>query len=86
MVGLSDCKITIDPYNQLLMRETEIIGVADHLAKELPTLIEFVRREKLDLSKVISKTIPLDGDHINTTLDQLDAYAHEGRVVIIPEV
>jgi propanol-preferring alcohol dehydrogenase len=84
MVGLCDQTITIDPYNQLLMREAEIIGVADHLAQELPTLIEFVRREKLDLSKVISETIPLDADQINNTLDRLDSYEHKGRVVIMP--
>jgi 2-desacetyl-2-hydroxyethyl bacteriochlorophyllide A dehydrogenase len=84
MVGLSDQKITVDPYNQLLMREAEIIGVADHLAQELPILIEYVRRGNLDLSKVISETIPLDADLINQTLDQLDTYSHKGRVVINP--
>jgi propanol-preferring alcohol dehydrogenase len=84
MVGLSDQKIAIDPYNQLLMREAEIIGVADHLAKEIPTLIEFVRRGKLDLTKVISETVHLDADQINQILDQLDSYNHEGRVVITP--
>jgi propanol-preferring alcohol dehydrogenase len=84
VVGLSDQKVSIDPYNQLLMREAEIIGVADHLAREIPTLIEFVRHGKFDLSQVISETIPLDADQINQTLDQLDVYSHEGRVVIAP--
>jgi 2-desacetyl-2-hydroxyethyl bacteriochlorophyllide A dehydrogenase len=84
MVGLGNQTISVDPYNQLLMREAEIIGVADHLAQELPILIEFVQRGKLDLSKVISETIPLDADHINTALDQLDTYEHKGRIVIIP--
>lgn len=84
MVGLNEKSIEIDPYNDLLMREGEIIGVADHLARELPTLIEYVRRGELDLSQVISHTIPLDVDLINQTLDHLDEYSHEGRVVITP--
>jgi propanol-preferring alcohol dehydrogenase len=70
MVGLSDQTITIDPYNQLLMREAEIIGVADHLSQELPTLIEYVKQGKMDLSKVISDTISLDADQISKRTPQ----------------
>ncbi|MBL7164435.1 MAG: zinc-binding dehydrogenase [Anaerolineales bacterium] len=84
LVGLNERKIEIDPYVELLSREAEIIGVSDHLASELPTLIEFARMGKLDLSKVISHTIPLDADVINETFDELDAYSHAGRVVITP--
>ena len=84
LVGLNEKKIEIDPYVELLCREAEIIGVSDHLASELPMLIEFVRNGILDLSKVISHAIPLDANAINGTLDQLDAYSHAGRVVITP--
>lgn len=84
MVGLNEKKVEIDPYVELLCREAEIIGVSDHLAAELPTLIELVRIGKLDLSKVISQTVPLDADKINAVFDQLDGYSHEGRVVIVP--
>ncbi len=84
LVGLNEEKIEIDPYVELLCREAEIIGVSDHLASEMPTLIEYVRTGKLDLSKVISHTIPLDADAINATFDELDTYSHAGRVVIAP--
>lgn len=84
LVGLNDKTIEIHPYVELLGREAEIIGVSDHLAREIPTLIEFVRSGKLDLSKVISHTIPLDVGEINNTLDLLDTYNHPGRIVIIP--
>ena len=84
LVGLSDKTIEVHPYVELLGKEAEIIGVSDHLASEIPTLIEFVRLGKLDLSRVISRTIPLEADVINQTLDQLDTYSHAGRVVIIP--
>jgi propanol-preferring alcohol dehydrogenase len=85
MVGLNAESIQIDPYNELLMREAEIIGVADHLADELPILIELVRQKKLDLSEVISHTVPLDAGAINDVFDQLDQYSHGGRVVIVPK-
>jgi len=68
----------------LLCREAEIIGVSDHLASELPLLIEYLREGKLDLSRMISHTIPLDVDAINATFDELDSYSHAGRVVITP--
>ncbi len=84
LVGLNEKTIPLDPYNQLIMSEAEIIGVSDHLAQELPSLIEYVQRGKLDLSRVISETIPLDADKINQILDRMDAYQHEGRVVIQP--
>lgn len=84
MVGINDGTIQLDPYNQLIMREGEIIGVSDHLARELPILIEYVRRGELDLSKVIAELIPLKADRINQVLDQMDSYQHEGRVVVCP--
>ena len=83
-VGLNEKTIEINPYIELLCKEAEIIGVSDHLAKEIPALIDFVRFGKLDLSRVISHTIPLDVDAINETLDLLDSYSHAGRVVITP--
>jgi 2-desacetyl-2-hydroxyethyl bacteriochlorophyllide A dehydrogenase len=84
LVGLNEKTVEINPYVELLGREAEIIGVSDHLASEIPTLIDFVRFGKLNLSKVISHTIPLDADMINETFDQLDTYSHTGRVVITP--
>jgi len=82
LVGLNEKTIEINPYAELLLKEAEIIGVSDHLANEIPTLIDFVRTGKLDLSRVISHTIPLEADLINGTFDQLDSYSHAGRVVI----
>ena len=84
LVGLNEKTIEINPYIELLGKEAEIIGVSDHLASEIPTLIEFTRSGKLDLSRVISQTIPLDAGLINKTFDQLDTYSHTGRVVITP--
>jgi len=83
-VGLNAETIEVHPYRELIAKEIEIIGVADHLAQELTVLIDLVRRNKLDLSEVISRTVPLDAEVINEVFDQMDQYAHNGRVVIVP--
>ena len=68
----------------LLNREAEVIGVSDHLARELPLLIEFAANGKLDLNSAISRVIPLDAEEINRTLDRLENFGDEVRVVIRP--
>lgn len=85
LVGITDKTFEIAPYEEVLNKEAEIIGVSDHLASELPTLIEWLRQGKLDLSNVVARTIPLDAELINATLDQLEKFGDEGRVVIKPE-
>jgi len=70
----------------VLNKEAEIIGVSDHLASELPLLIEWVRQGKLNLSNIVTRTIPLDAPAINETLDGLEKFGDEVRVVIKPEL
>jgi propanol-preferring alcohol dehydrogenase len=84
IAGISDQSFTVSPYQELLNREAEIIGVSDHLAQELPQLIEWTRRGKLDLSGVITQTVPLEPEAINTVLDRLEGFFEEVRVVITP--
>lgn len=86
LVGITDKTFEIAPYEEVLNREAEIIGVSDHLASELPLLIEWVRQGKLNLSNIVTSTIPLDADAINETLDGLEKFGDEGRVVIKPEL
>jgi 2-desacetyl-2-hydroxyethyl bacteriochlorophyllide A dehydrogenase len=86
LVGITDKTFEIAPYEEVLNKEAEIIGVSDHLASELPLLIDWVRQGKLDLSNVITRTIPLDANAINETLDGLEKFGDEGRVVIKPEL
>ncbi len=84
MVGLSDEPSHFNAYSELLCREAEIIGSSDHLAHELPILIEMARRGTLDLSGVVSDTVPLDANAINQTLDNLENFGSDTRVVITP--
>ncbi len=84
VVGLSDKTVEVDTYRELICREAELIGSADHLAHELPTLIELARRGTLDLSGVVTGTVPLDADGINETMDRLERFGGDVRIVITP--
>lgn len=83
IAGISDKPLEIDTYWELLGKETEVIGTNDHLLSELPTIIEFARQGKLDLSGVITRTVPLEADHINRALDNLEKFGDDIRTVII---
>jgi len=85
LAGITDKTFEVAPYFEVLNKEAEIIGVSDHLAQELPQLIEWARRGALDLSNVITRTLPLDAQAVNDALDGLEKFGEEGRMVITPE-
>ena len=82
LVGITEKNFEVAPYVDVLGKEAEIIGVSDHLAMELPLLIEWVRQGKLDLTKVITETVPLEAGAINETLDRLEKFGDAVRTVI----
>jgi 2-desacetyl-2-hydroxyethyl bacteriochlorophyllide A dehydrogenase len=84
LAGITDQTFAVAPYAELINREAEIIGVSDHLAAEIPLLLDFARTRKLDLSGVVTRTVPLDAAAINDTLDRLEAFGADARVVIKP--
>jgi propanol-preferring alcohol dehydrogenase len=84
LVGLTQKSFEIAPYAEVLNKEAEIIGVSDHLAQEIPLLIEWVRQGKLKLSSFITETVPLDAAAINQALDRLEQFGDAVRVVIKP--
>ena len=84
LAGITEHPLQLNAYRELLNKETEIIGVSDHLARELPELIGFALQGKLDLTSAVSRIIPLDADEINKTLTQLEEYGEAVRVVICP--
>jgi len=84
LAGITDQTFEVAPYLEVLNKEAEIIGVSDHLAQELPQLLDWARRGALDLSKVITRTLPLDAGAVNDALDHLEQFAEEGRMVIKP--
>ena len=84
LVGLTRETFEVAPYTELLNKETEIIGVSDHLASEIPVLLDLVRTGKLDLSQGIIRTVPLEAGVVNGVLDRLEKFGDEVRVVITP--
>ena len=50
LVGLTQESFEVAPYRELINKEAEIIGVSDHLASEIPVLLEMARTGQLDLS------------------------------------
>lgn len=84
LVGIASEPLQVDTYGDLLGREAEVIGAADHLLQELPLLIEYARRGVLDLSDVVTQTVPLDAAPINRALDELEEFGGGVRTVITP--
>ena len=84
LAGITRTPFEVDSYQEVIGREAEIVGVSDHLLQEFPQLMEFARRGVLDLSHVVTKTVPLEAGAINAALDALERWGGEVRTVIIP--
>jgi propanol-preferring alcohol dehydrogenase len=84
LVGITERNFEVSPYHELVNREAEIIGVSDHLAAEIPLLLEFAHTGKLNLSSVVTRRVPLDAKAINDVLDRLEHFGEDLRVVITP--
>ena len=84
LVGITERNFEVSPYHELINREAEIIGVSDHLATEIPLLLEFARTGKLNLSNVVTSRVPLNAEAINDVLDRLEHFGEDVRVVITP--
>ena len=84
LAGITDRSFEVYPYAQLINKEAEVIGVSDHLAAEIPQLFAWVEGSKLDLGKVVTRTVPLEAGLINRALDQLEEFGEAVRVVIRP--
>jgi propanol-preferring alcohol dehydrogenase len=84
LVGLTQETFEVSPYSDLLNKEAEIIGVSDHLASEIPLLLDLACTGKLDLSHGIIRTVPLEAGAVNGVLDRLEKFDEDVRVVITP--
>ena len=84
LVGLTAESMSIHPYTELISKEAEIIGVSDHLATELPALIEFARSGKLRFPPETLRFIDLEAVQINAALDALQDSVDHVRTVIVP--
>ena len=65
LAGITAKTFAVAPYAEVINKEAEIIGVSDHLASELPSLLELTRTGKLDLSRGIIRTVSLEASAVN---------------------
>jgi D-arabinose 1-dehydrogenase-like Zn-dependent alcohol dehydrogenase len=84
LVGLTVESMSVFAYPELINKEVEIIGVSDHLATELPKLIEFARSQKLRFPAETLRVVDLDASQINAALDALQDSIDHVRTVIVP--
>ncbi len=85
LAGITESSFEVLPYQQLINKEAEVIGVSDHLASELPELLEFVRKKAVDLTSVVTRRVPLEAEAVNAALDNLALFGPDVRAVIEPE-
>jgi propanol-preferring alcohol dehydrogenase len=84
IAGITREPFEIYSYGELLGKEAVVRGSDDHLLSELPLLVEFARRGLLDLSDVVTRTVPLDAGEINAVMDELEEFGGGVRTVIVP--
>ena len=82
LVGLTAESMSVLPYTELINKEAEIIGVSDHLAAELPSLMEFARSGKLRFPQGTLRVVGLDAAQINAALDEVAKSSDHIRTVI----
>src|SRR4030095_863161 len=83
LVGLTAESMSVLPYPDVINKEVEIIGVSDHLATELPLLMQFARNEKLRFPEGTLRHVDLDAAQINSALGGLEHSTDHVRTVIV---
>ena len=83
LVGITRKPYEVDSYDAIC-REKEIIGCSDHLLSELPFLLDLADQGKIDLTHVVTKSVPLEADAINKVHHQLQKFKADFRTVIKP--
>lgn len=82
IVAINLRKLEFDPFADLLVRERRIIGCSDHTRAELVELMELASSGKVDVSRAITRTVPLEPDAVNGVLDDLERGSTHLRTVI----
>jgi propanol-preferring alcohol dehydrogenase len=85
LAGLTNQSMSVHPYTEIINKEAEIIGVSDHLASELPRLIELARSGKLCFPEGTIRRVALEAAAINSVLDSLEKSTGQIRSVIAPD-
>ena len=84
IVALRGEALSFLPYTELINKEAEVIGVSDHLASELPSLMRYAQSGKLTFPESALRFLDLDAAQINAALDALERSTDHVRTVIVP--
>jgi propanol-preferring alcohol dehydrogenase len=82
LVGITRESFEIDSYDAIC-KEKELIGCSDHLLSEIPILLDLAKQGELDLSQIVTKTVPLEAEAINMVHHQLKDFKADFRTVIM---
>jgi propanol-preferring alcohol dehydrogenase len=82
VVAINLRRLTLDPYADVLGRERRIVGCSDHTRDELAELMTLAARGAIDLSRAVSRRIPLSATAVNAALDDLESGTVHLRTVI----
>lgn len=82
LVAINLRALSLDPYADVLAHERRIVGCSDHTREELVELMELARRGAIDLSRAISRVVPLEAAAIDAVLDELVQGTAHLRTVI----
>jgi len=81
-VGITHEEFGVDPYRDLVTREAELVGAADHLGSEIEELLDMAAAGRIDVGPFVTNRIPLEVDEVNSAMDRLDAFGDDIRTVI----
>lgn len=78
LVAINLREIRLDAYSDILTGERRIIGCSDHTRSELIELMQM----PIDLSRAITRRVPLEAEAVNAALDDLERGTAQMRTVI----
>jgi len=82
LVAINLRQLTLDPYADVLGRERRIVGCSDHTREELVELMALAATGAVDLSRAVSRRIPLEAAAVDAALDDLERGTVHLRTVI----
>lgn len=80
LAGISDRPFEVRSYKQLIGKEARIVGVSDHLAAEIPLLIDLVESGTLEMEHI--EAVAFDAASVNRVLDHLEQFSAPVRSFI----
>lgn len=83
-VGITDHEFGLDPYRDLIRREIDVLGAADHLSSEVDEILQRAARGEIDVDRLVTAEIPLDAAAVNRAMDALEGFGPGIRTVITP--